>query len=98
MPNVRSSFPQVGELLDTVFFVLMKKETHISFLHLLHHSLALWTVWLDVNLGITGQTALFPILNCSVHVVMYTYYGLAALPKEIRPKLWWKKYVTQFQV
>ncbi|XP_022658687.1 elongation of very long chain fatty acids protein 7-like [Varroa jacobsoni] len=89
---------KVGELLDTAFFVLLKKETHISFLHLLHHSLALWTVWLDVNLGITGQTALFPILNCSVHVVMYTYYGLAALPKEIRPNLWWKKYVTQFQI
>ncbi|OQR78755.1 elongation of very long chain fatty acids protein 4-like [Tropilaelaps mercedesae] len=89
---------KVGELLDTVFFVLMKKETHISFLHLLHHSLALWTVWLDVNLGITGQTALFPILNCSVHVVMYTYYGLSALPKEMRPNLWWKKYVTQFQI
>ncbi|XP_003737667.1 elongation of very long chain fatty acids protein 4 [Galendromus occidentalis] len=89
---------KVGELLDTVFFVFMKKATHISFLHLLHHSLALWTVWLDLNLGISGQVALFPILNTSVHVVMYTYYGLSALPVHMRPNLWWKKYVTQFQI
>lgn len=89
---------KVGELLDTVFFVLRKKDAHVSFLHLLHHSLALWTVWLDLNLGITGQVALFPILNTSVHIVMYSYYGLSALDKSIRPNLWWKRHVTQFQI
>ncbi|KAL3179268.1 hypothetical protein MRX96_038170 [Rhipicephalus microplus] len=54
---------KVGELLDTVFFVLLKKNSHISFLHLLHHSLALSTVWMDINNGITGQVAMFPILQ-----------------------------------
>ncbi|XP_064476031.1 very long chain fatty acid elongase AAEL008004-like [Ornithodoros turicata] len=87
---------KVSELLDTVFFVFKKKFTHVSFLHLLHHSLALWTVWLDLHLAITGQVALFPLLNASVHVVMYTYYGLAAL--RLQKYLWWKKYVTQFQI
>ncbi|XP_003746852.1 elongation of very long chain fatty acids protein 1-like [Galendromus occidentalis] len=89
---------KIGELLDTVFFVLLKKNNHISFLHLLHHSLALATVWMDINSGITGQVAMFPILNTAVHVVMYGYYGLSALPPSIRPNLWWKKYVTQFQI
>ncbi|KAM7303357.1 elongation of very long chain fatty acids protein 1-like [Ixodes scapularis] len=89
---------KVGELLDTVFFVLLKKNGHISFLHLLHHSVALSTVWLDINNGITGQVAMFPILNTAVHMVMYTYYGLAALPPRLRPNLWWKKYVTQIQI
>ncbi|KAH9381101.1 hypothetical protein HPB48_010773 [Haemaphysalis longicornis] len=89
---------KVGELLDTVFFVLLKKNGHISFLHLLHHSLALSTVWMDINNGITGQVAMFPILNTAVHMVMYTYYGLSALSPERRPNLWWKKYVTQLQI
>lgn len=89
---------KVGELLDTVFFVLLKKNSHISFLHLLHHSLALSTVWMDINNGITGQVAMFPILNTAVHMVMYTYYGLAALGPSLRPNLWWKKYVTQLQI
>lgn len=89
---------KIGELIDTVFFVLRKKNNHISFLHLLHHSLALATVWMDINNGITGQVAMFPILNTAVHVVMYSYYGITALPESIRPNLWWKKYVTQFQI
>jgi len=89
---------KVGERLDTVFFVLRTKNNHISFLHLLHHSLALSTVWMDINSGITGQVAMFPILNTAVHVVMYGYYGLSALPPSVRPNLWWKRYVTQFQI
>ncbi|KAL3179266.1 hypothetical protein MRX96_038169 [Rhipicephalus microplus] len=44
------------------------------------------------------KVALFPLLNCSVHVVMYSYYALAALPPSIRPNLWWKRYVTIFQI
>ncbi|CAN7989101.1 unnamed protein product [Ixodes hexagonus] len=89
---------KMTELLDTLFFVLRKKNQHISFLHVLHHTLALFTVWLDVYMGVMGQVALFPLLNCSVHIVMYTYYGLAALSPDLRPNLWWKKYVTQFQI
>lgn len=89
---------KVGELLDTLFFVLRKKNDHVSFLHVLHHTLALATVWLDVNMGIMGHVALFPVLNCSVHVIMYGYYALAALPPALRPNLWWKPYVTIFQI
>uniref|UniRef100_A0A0K8RF79 Elongation of very long chain fatty acids protein n=1 Tax=Ixodes ricinus TaxID=34613 RepID=A0A0K8RF79_IXORI len=89
---------KMTELLDTFFFVLRKKNQHISFLHVLHHTLALVTVWLDLYMGVLGQVALFPLLNSSVHIVMYTYYGLAALSPNLRPNLWWKKYVTQFQI
>lgn len=28
---------------------------------------------------------------------MYSYYGLSAIPA-VRPYLWWKKYITQFQL
>ncbi|KAH7937208.1 hypothetical protein HPB49_008850 [Dermacentor silvarum] len=89
---------KAGEMLDTLFFVLRKKTRHLSFLHLLHHSLALWSVWLVLTLGITGHVYSFPLLNSAVHVVMYIYYALSALEPAMRPKLWWKKYVTLFQI
>ncbi|EEC04103.1 fatty acyl-CoA elongase, putative [Ixodes scapularis] len=71
---------KVGELLDTVFFVLLKKNGHISFLHLLHHSVALSTVWLDINNGITGQVAMFPILNTAVHMCLSLRTGSCTSP------------------
>ncbi|XP_050026935.1 very long chain fatty acid elongase 7-like [Dermacentor andersoni] len=89
---------KAGEMVDTLFFVLRKKVKHLSFLHLLHHSLALWSVWLVLTLGMTGHVFSFPLLNSAVHVVMYGYYALAALGPALRPNLWWKKYVTLFQI
>lgn len=41
---------------------------------------------------------LFPLLNGFVHVVMYGYYGLAALGPHMQKYLWWKKYITQMQL
>ena len=36
-------------------------------------------------------------LNSLIHVLMYSYYGLSAVPA-LRPYLWWKKYITQGQL
>ena len=36
-------------------------------------------------------------MNCLVHIVMYAYYALAAIPS-MKGKLWWKKYITKFQL
>ncbi|KAG2467049.1 ELOV5 protein, partial [Polypterus senegalus] len=36
-------------------------------------------------------------LNSFIHVLMYSYYGLSAVPA-MRPYLWWKKYITQGQL
>lgn len=41
---------------------------------------------------------LFALLNCLVHVVMYSYYALAALGPAVRRHLWWKRYITQLQL
>lgn len=37
-------------------------------------------------------------MNTFVHIVMYTYYLLAAMGPKIQPYLWWKKYLTAFQM
>ncbi|KAK8761002.1 hypothetical protein V5799_027731 [Amblyomma americanum] len=86
-----------GELLDTVFFVLLEKNDHLSVLHFLHQTIALSAAWMAIN-DITGQVVMFAVLNTAVHSVMYTYYGLAALRPLLRPNLWWKKYVTHLQI
>lgn len=45
-----------------------------------------------------GHSTFFGLLNTFVHIVMYTYYLLAALGPWVQPYLWWKKYLTAFQM
>ena len=37
-------------------------------------------------------------LNSLVHVFMYSYYFLASLGPQMQKYLWWKKYLTTFQM
>lgn len=45
-----------------------------------------------------GHSTFFGLLNTFVHIVMYTYYLLAAMGPKVQPYLWWKKYLTAFQM
>ncbi|MBE7326094.1 elongation of very long chain fatty acids protein, partial [Nocardioides sp. Y6] len=38
------------------------------------------------------------MLNCAVHVIMYTYYGMTALGPSFQKYVWWKKYLTTVQL
>ena len=38
------------------------------------------------------------MLNCFIHVVMYSYYLLAALGPHMQKYLWWKRYLTRMQL
>ena len=38
------------------------------------------------------------MVNSSVHVIMYMYYGLAAMGPEMQKRLWWKKHITHYQL
>lgn len=38
------------------------------------------------------------LVNAFIHIVMYSYYGLAALGPAYQKYLWWKKYLTQMQL
>lgn len=50
-------------------------------------------------LSIVGGMASFhAMINSSVHVVMYLYYGLSALGPVAQPYLWWKKHMTAIQL
>jgi elongation of very long chain fatty acids protein 4 len=82
------------ELLDTVWMVVRKKNDQVTFLHVWHHCIIMWS-WLLVLWVNPGGDAYFgSLLNSLIHVVMYGYYLMSAL-KIPCP---WKKYVTVLQL
>jgi len=89
---------KIVEFLDTIFFILRKKNSQITFLHVYHHSMMTVFTWLGVKFLPGGTNIIYPFLNSFIHAVMYTYYGLAAFGPKMRPYLWWKKYLTLMQI
>ncbi|KTF86979.1 hypothetical protein cypCar_00015055 [Cyprinus carpio] len=82
-----------------VFFVLRKKHSQVTFLHIFHHSVLPWTWWWGITLTPAGGMGSFhAMVNACVHVIMYTYYGLAAAGPRFQKYLWWKKYMTAIQL
>lgn len=45
-----------------------------------------------------GLGTFHALLNCCVHVIMYTYYALSAMGPAYQKYLWWKKYMTTIQL
>nr|XP_033335359.1 elongation of very long chain fatty acids protein AAEL008004-like [Megalopta genalis]XP_033335361.1 elongation of very long chain fatty acids protein AAEL008004-like [Megalopta genalis] len=86
------------ELLDTLFFVLRKKNRQISALHLFHHTLMPICAWVGCRWLPNGHGTFLGLLNTFVHVVMYSYYLLAAMGPSMDKYLWWKKYLTIMQL
>jgi len=89
---------KLTEFADTIFFVLKKKKSQLTWLHLYHHSLTPLEAWILVKF-LSGGNATFPnILNNFVHVCMYSYYMLSAMGPQYQKYLWWKKYMTELQI
>ncbi|XP_023951452.1 elongation of very long chain fatty acids protein AAEL008004 isoform X2 [Bicyclus anynana] len=91
-------FSKFTEFFDTIFFVLRKKFDHVSTLHVIHHGVMPMSVWFGVKFTPGGHSTFFGLLNTFVHIIMYTYYMLAAMGPHMRPYLWWKRYLTTLQM
>jgi len=91
-------FAKIIELLDTVFFVLRKKQNQITFLHVYHHAATAVFSWCYLKLLPGEQGVIISFLNSVVHVFMYSYYFIAALGPKYKKYLWWKKYMTWIQL
>ncbi|XP_063704320.1 very long chain fatty acid elongase 7-like [Culicoides brevitarsis] len=86
------------DLLDTIFFVLRKKDNQISFLHIYHHTITFTFSWYYLKY-LPGESGVFVgLINSSVHVLMYFYYLIAAMGPQYRKYLWWKRYITKIQL
>lgn len=86
------------EFMDTFFFILRKKENQLSFLHIYHHSTMFCVWWAGTRFVPGGSVLTAVMVNCFVHVLMYSYYALAAMGPHIQRYLWWKKYLTMMQL
>ncbi|XP_055321846.1 elongation of very long chain fatty acids protein 7 isoform X2 [Sitodiplosis mosellana] len=86
------------EFFDTFFFNLRKKTEHVSTLHVIHHGCMPFSVWLGLKFAPGGHSTFFAMLNTFVHIVMYFYYMIAAMGPKYQKYIWWKKYLTAFQM
>lgn len=89
---------RLADFLDTIWFVLRKKHSHISFLHVFHHSYVPTVAYIATRwVPVVPNAMSFPFINSAIHVVMYAYYLLATFPS-LQPHLWWKRYLTGLQM
>ncbi|GIY94885.1 elongation of very long chain fatty acids protein 7 [Caerostris extrusa] len=86
------------EFLDTIFFILRKKRQayHKSPCHSPCLTSTLWLIFFRTERS--GFQAYPIIINSVIHIVMYSYYGLAAMGPSVRKYLWWKRYLTIAQM
>lgn len=85
-------FSKFTEFFDTIFFVMRKRYDQVSTLHVIHHGIMPVSVWWGVKFTPGGHSSFFGFLNTFVHIIMYTYYMLAAMGPKVQKYLWWKKY------
>lgn len=88
----------ICEICLQIFFVLRKKNDHISTLHVIHHGIMPLSVWFGVKFTPGGHSTFFGFLNTFVHIIMYSYYLIAALGPQYQKYIWWKKYLTALQM
>lgn len=91
-------FSKVVEMIDTLFFIVRKKNNQVSFLHVYHHASMFPLWWIGVKWVAGGQSFFGAMVNSFIHVVMYSYYGLSALGPHMQKYLWWKRYLTMMQL
>ncbi|XP_029680759.1 elongation of very long chain fatty acids protein 4-like [Formica exsecta] len=84
---------KILDYVETAIFVLRKKNNQVSGLHLYHHISTLLLAWIATRYFAFGPTLFNFALNSFIHVIMYTYYFLAAygpnIQKAIAPMKQW---------
>ncbi|XP_037029561.1 elongation of very long chain fatty acids protein 7-like [Bradysia coprophila] len=89
---------KIADLLDTVFFVLRKKDNQVSFLHMYHHTGMVALTWTATKFLPGGHSIFTGFINSIIHIVMYAYYLVTAFSPKYKNNVWWKKYITQMQI
>lgn len=88
---------RVIDFLDTIFFILRKKQNQVTGLHVFHHACVPLVIYLVASFSMTPFSGFLIVMNALVHIVMYSYYYLATFPT-LAPYLWWKRYITRIQI
>ncbi|EZA51806.1 hypothetical protein DMN91_003402 [Ooceraea biroi] len=87
------------DFIETVVFVLRKKYRQVSVFHVYHHISTAVYVWIILRYLPHGHIMYMLTLNCSVHVIMYSYYFLSTYGSRIQQKISsFKKWLTIIQM
>jgi len=86
------------DFLDTIYFVLRKKDSHVTPLHVFHHTMMPFWCYIFFKFSTYTNNGFIPLVNAFVHTIMYAYYALAALGPHMQPYLWWKPWITIIQL
>ncbi|CAH8571468.1 unnamed protein product [Schistosoma bovis] len=89
---------KVVECLDTFFFIIRGRTHLVTWLHVYHHCTMIPITWAGVKWAAGGEIFQPVAVNCTIHVIMYSYYAFAALGPKWRKYLWWKRYLTMLQM
>ncbi|CAG7784791.1 unnamed protein product [Allacma fusca] len=87
---------KIVELMDTFWLILKKKGAPLTFLQVYHHSTIVFACWIGARFVPGGSSALIALVNCWVHVLMYTYFKLKSMG--MREIVSYKKFVTIMQM
>ncbi|CAH1373747.1 unnamed protein product [Tenebrio molitor] len=92
-------FIKVIELVETLFFILRKKYSQVSPLHVYHHVSTLALAWFFAKYYAGGLVSFCMMLNSSIHVLMYSYYFISSLGPIWQKKInKWKPILTVLQM
>lgn len=89
---------RASEFLETIFFVLRKKQNQVSFLHVYHHISVVTLVWLQLKYVTSFSDSFIALLNTSVHFIMYSYYFLSSFEKFKKFTSSVKSLITSIQI
>lgn len=78
--------------------MLRKQTNHVSFLHVYHHAVMMLTGYAGTRFIPGGQASMLVIINCFVHIFMYTYYLGCSLNVSAPWMKWSKRYITRLQL
>ncbi|XP_020296784.1 elongation of very long chain fatty acids protein AAEL008004-like [Pseudomyrmex gracilis] len=90
---------KVIDYIETCVFVLRKKQKQVSTLHIYHHMSTVFIVWYFLKYIADPRATFVCLVNCFIHVIMYTYYFIAAWSTTMQQKVSvFKPYITKLQM
>lgn len=89
---------RIFDLMDTVIFVLRKRDKQVTFLHVYHHTAVVFCEYLHNKFFAGSHYIMLVIVNSFVHIVMYLYYAVAIKQPGLKVLGWCKQRITDLQM
>lgn len=89
---------KIFDLVETCIFVMRKKQNQVSTLHVYHHVSNVTFLWYYLKYVLDERATLITLVNCTVHIIMYIYYLLAALNPQSQRLQRIKPLITRIQM